>query len=67
MQGSDAMVTEPNKVTDEEIQEALEKEKREEEKLHQRAVEDTFPASDPPATTQPNSGITGPEVARENQ
>ena len=24
----------------------------------------TFPASDPPASTQPGSGITGPEVAR---
>ena len=23
----------------------------------------TFPASDPPASTQPGSGITGPEVA----
>jgi hypothetical protein len=24
---------------------------------------DTFPASDPPAITQPGSGITGPEVS----
>jgi hypothetical protein len=25
----------------------------------------TFPASDPPASTQPGGGITGPEVAQD--
>jgi hypothetical protein len=29
-----------------------------------KELESTFPASDPPASTQPGSGITGPEVAR---
>jgi hypothetical protein len=28
-----------------------------------RELDMTFPASDPPASTQPGSGITGPEVA----
>jgi ElaB/YqjD/DUF883 family membrane-anchored ribosome-binding protein len=28
-----------------------------------KELESTFPASDPPALTQPGSGITGPEVA----
>jgi hypothetical protein len=28
-----------------------------------KELEMTFPASDPPASTQPGSGITGPEVA----
>jgi ElaB/YqjD/DUF883 family membrane-anchored ribosome-binding protein len=28
-----------------------------------KELESTFPASDPPAATQPGSGITGPEVA----
>lgn len=37
-------------------------ERRREAKHHEKAVEDTFPASDPPATSQPGSGITGPEV-----
>ncbi len=36
--------------------------KKRDEKLHEKAVEDSFPASDPPATIQPGSGITGPEV-----
>ncbi|MFC5066596.1 hypothetical protein [Flaviflagellibacter deserti] len=36
------------------------KEKRE-EKAHEKAVEDTFPASDPPATSQPGHGITKSE------
>jgi hypothetical protein len=30
-------------------------------------VEDTFPASDPPSTSQPGSGITGPEVIDEKK
>ena len=29
-----------------------------------KALEATFPASDPPASTQPGSGITGPGKAR---
>ncbi len=43
----------------------LHEEKKREEKHHEKAVEDTFPASDPPATSQPGSGITGPEVIDE--
>jgi hypothetical protein len=30
-------------------------------------LEDTFPASDPPATTRPGHGITGAEVKREGE
>jgi len=26
-------------------------------------LDNSFPASDPPASTQPGSGVTGPEVA----
>jgi hypothetical protein len=29
-----------------------------------RELEESFPASDPPAATQPGSGITGPEVTK---
>lgn len=29
-----------------------------------KELEMTYPASDPPASTQPGSGITGPEVAK---
>jgi len=29
-----------------------------------KELESTFPASDPPASTQPGSGITGPEVVK---
>jgi hypothetical protein len=29
-----------------------------------KELESTFPASDPPASTQPGSGVTGPESAR---
>ena len=29
-----------------------------------KALEDSFPASDPPASTQPGSGITGPEKTK---
>jgi len=42
----------------------VEKERREEARHHDEAVEDTFPASDPPSTSQPGSGITGAEVLR---
>lgn len=61
-------MSDPKKPTyEEEVREAIEKEKREEAKHHEEAIEDTFPASDPPSTTQPGSGITGPEVARERK
>lgn len=40
----------------------LHEEQKREEKHHDKAMEDTFPASDPPSTTQPGSGFTGPEV-----
>jgi len=33
-----------------------------EDKKLDKALKDTFPSSDPPAATQPGSGITGPEV-----
>jgi len=36
---------------------------RKEDRKHDRAVEDSFPASDPPAT----SGIVGPRAARPRQ
>lgn len=35
--------------------------KKEEDKVVDKELQDTFPASDPPASTQPNSGITGTE------
>jgi hypothetical protein len=35
------------------------KSKKEQEKLLSRELEMSFPASDPPASTQPGSGITG--------
>jgi hypothetical protein len=38
------------------------KSKKEEDRELSRELEDSFPASDPPASTQPGSGITGPEV-----
>lgn len=42
-------------------------EKREEDEKLEDALEDTFPASDPPATTAPGRGITGPEVKRDEK
>ena len=42
-------------------------EKKREDKLHEKAVEQSFPASDPPSTSQPGSGITGPEVIDEKK
>lgn len=42
----------------------VEKERKEEARHHDEAVEETFPASDPPSTSQPGSGITGAEVLR---
>jgi hypothetical protein len=44
--------------------ERVEKERRKEAQRHDEAVEETFPASDPPSTSQPGSGITGAEVVR---
>ena len=42
-----------------------EAEKREADEALDEELEDTFPASDPPATTRPGHGITGPEVRRD--
>jgi hypothetical protein len=38
-------------------------EARESDELDE-ALEDTFPASDPPAATEPGHGVTGAEVVR---
>ena len=38
--------------------------KGEREQRLSRELEQTFPASDPPAAVQPGSGVTGPEVAK---
>jgi len=38
------------------------KSKGEQERQLTKELEETFPASDPPASTQPGSGVTGPEV-----
>jgi hypothetical protein len=38
------------------------KSKNEEDRQLSRELEMSFPASDPPAATQPGSGITGPEA-----
>ena len=40
------------------------KSKNEEDRQLSKELEMSFPASDPPAATQPGSGITGPEAAR---
>jgi hypothetical protein len=40
------------------------KSKGEQERALTKELESTFPASDPPASTQPGSGITGPEAAK---
>jgi hypothetical protein len=39
------------------------KSKNEEDRQLSKELEMSFPASDPPAATQPGGGITGPEVA----
>jgi hypothetical protein len=39
------------------------KPKAEQDRQLAKELEQSFPASDPPASTQPGSGITGPEVA----
>jgi hypothetical protein len=38
------------------------KSKGEQERQLTKELEETFPASDPPASTQPGSGVTGAEV-----
>jgi len=40
------------------------KAKDEQDRELSQALEATFPASDPPASAQPGSGTTGPEVAK---
>jgi hypothetical protein len=40
------------------------KSKSEQERKLSKELESTFPASDPPASTQPGGGITGPEAAQ---
>lgn len=40
------------------------KSKGEQERELTKELEATFPASDPPASTQPGGGITGPEGAK---
>ena len=35
------------------------------DRAYDREVEDTFPASDPPADSEPGGGITGPRPKRE--
>lgn len=38
-----------------------------EQELLDEALEESFPASDPPAMAEPGGGITGPEDAREER
>lgn len=40
------------------------KSKKEEDRELSEELQMSFPASDPPAATQPGSGITGPEVTK---
>ena len=40
------------------------KSKNEQDRQLTKELEMSFPASDPPAATQPGSGITGPDAAR---
>ena len=40
------------------------KSKGDQERQLSKELEMTFPASDPPASTQPGSGITGPEAVK---
>jgi len=40
------------------------KSKSEQERQLNKELEGTFPASDPPASTQPGGGITGPEAPK---
>jgi hypothetical protein len=46
---------------------AARKSKKEEDRELSKELEMSFPASDPPASTQPGSGITGPEVKKRNR
>jgi hypothetical protein len=45
----------------------VEKSKGEKEKQLSEELESTFPASDPPSSTQPGGGITGPEAANKSR
>jgi len=40
------------------------KPKSEQDRDLSRDLEETFPASDPPAATEPGGGVTGSEIAR---
>ena len=40
------------------------KSKGDQERLLSEELKQSFPASDPPASTQPGGGITGPEVVK---
>jgi hypothetical protein len=40
------------------------KSKDDQERRLSEELKQSFPASDPPASTQPGSGITGPEVVK---
>jgi len=40
------------------------KAKDEKDRELSKELESTFPASDPPASTQPGSGVTGPEAVK---
>lgn len=40
------------------------KPKDEQDRELSRELEMTFPASDPPASTEPGGGVTGPEVVK---
>jgi hypothetical protein len=53
--------------TDERNPKQMHDDKKREEKNLEKAVEDTFPASDPPSASQPGGGITGPEVRDEKK
>jgi len=53
--------------TDERDPKRIHEDKKRDDKNLEKAVEDTFPASDPPSVTQPGGGITGPEVLDEKK
>jgi hypothetical protein len=44
------------------VSKEAQKSKGEQERQLTKELEETFPASDPPSSTQPGSGVTGPEV-----
>ena len=53
--------------TDERNPKQILEDKKRDEKNLEEGVEDTFPASDPPSSTQPGGGITGAEVLDEKK